>query len=368
MKAQEKGLNLIIRYPESVPVYIQADQGKLRQILINLLSNAIKFTNFGSVTLEVCPISPDRLSCSVEDTGVGIAEEELNLLFEPFQQTRSGQQAQEGTGLGLAMCQQFIRLMGGELTVQSTPNIGSRFSFTLSIRPSTPDTIVLPVREQKAIALEPDQPSYRILIAEDKWTNSKLLRDMLENVGFQVQEAKNGLETLNIWSSWQPDLIWMDLQMPELDGWQATRRIREIEANSSLQPTKIIAISAGIFQETKKELLQNGCDDFVVKPFRAQEIFEKMAQHLGVKYLYESPKNSQKQASIPPSDSITPELFKSIMSEDWFQRLQKAALTGDDGLILELIAEIPSPYQAIAQKLTNWSNNYRFDQIIRFIL
>jgi PAS domain S-box-containing protein len=367
LKAQEKGLNLIITYTENVPEYIQADQGKLRQILINLLSNAIKFTNSGSVTLEVCPISPDRLSFSVEDTGVGIADEELNLLFEPFQQTRSGQQTQEGTGLGLAICQQFVRLMGGELTVQSTPNIGSRFSFTLPIRLGTPDTIVLPSREQLAIALEPNQPSYRILIAEDKWTNSKLLRDMLENVGFQVQEAKNGLETLNIWSSWQPDLIWMDLQMPELDGWQATRRIREIEANSSLKTTKIIAISAGIFQETKKELLQNGCDDFVVKPFRAQEIFEKMAQHLGVKYLYESAQISEKTPNTSPSSSINPDSLKAIMPDTWFHQLQKAALTGDDGLILELIEQIPPEYEASASKLTQYLNSYRFDQIIKFI-
>jgi PAS domain S-box-containing protein len=367
LKAQNKSLNLIITCTKNVPEYIQADQGKLRQILINLLSNAIKFTNSGSVTLEVCQISPDILSFSVEDTGVGIAAEELALLFEPFQQTRSGQQTQEGTGLGLAICQEFVRLMGGELTVQSTPDIGSRFSFTLPIRVATSDTFVLSATEQRAIALESDQPLYRILIAEDKWTNRKLLRDILEAVGFQVQEAKNGLKVLDIWSSWQPDLIWMDLQMPELDGWQATRRIREIEANSSLQPTKIIAISAGIFQETKKELLRNGCDDFVVKPFREQEIFEKMAQHLGVKYLYESAQISQKTPNISASSPINPDILKATMPAVWFGQLQKAALTGDDNLILELIKQIPSDHEAIAFKLTQYLNSYRFDQIIKFI-
>jgi CheY-like chemotaxis protein len=205
------------------------------------------------------------------------------------------------------------------------------------------------------------------LIAEDKWTNRKLLRDILENVGFQVQEAKNGLEVLDIWSSWQPDLIWMDLQMPELDGWQATCRIREIEANSSLKTTKIIAISAGIFQETKKKLLRNGCDDFVVKPFREQEIFEKMAQHLGVKYLYESAQISKKTPNTSASSSINPDVLKAIMPDTWFGQLQKAALTGDDGLILELIEQIPSDYEAIAFKLTQYLNSYRFDQIIKFI-
>jgi PAS domain S-box-containing protein len=367
LKAKDKGLNLIITYSENVPTYIQADQGKLRQIFINLLSNAIKFTNSGSVTLEVSQISSDCLGFSVEDTGVGIAEEELELLFEPFQQTRSGQQTHEGTGLGLAICQQFIHLMEGQITVKSTPNLGTNFSFTLPIRLGTSDTIVTAASRQRAIALESHQPTYRILIAEDKWTNRKLLREMIEAIGFQVREAKNGQEALNIWSNWQPHLIWMDLQMPELNGRQATQQIRQIEADLSVQPTKIIAISAGIFWDTREELIQAGCDDFVIKPFREQEIFEKMAQHLGVKYCYEAAEISQKQASIPLSDSITPELFKSIMPTAWLEKLRRAALTGDDRCILELIEQITPEYESIASKLAYWSNSYRFDQIIQFI-
>ena len=308
-KADAKGLQLIFERDPEVPQSVKADEGKLRQVLINLLGNAIKFTQQGSVTLRSRfqqPADRDRaatpaLLFEVEDTGSGIAPKDLDSVFDPFVQTKVGQQ-QEGSGLGLSISQQFVQLMGGTLSIASHLNQGSIFKFDLPVQLPKPREVQAPQQSRKVAGLETDQPDYRILIAEDNQVNRLLLKKVLKSVGFQVKEATNGQEAVELWESWQPHLIWMDMQMPVMDGLDATRLIKakqqECQEVSPLSPspnvqsppatgTIIIALTANVFEEDREKMLASGCDDFVGKPFKREFLLDKLAQHLGVRYVWE---------------------------------------------------------------------------------
>jgi signal transduction histidine kinase/CheY-like chemotaxis protein len=295
LKAKSKGLEFMFERSLKVPQYIYTDESKLRQVLINLLGNAIKFTETGRVILRVKADEkqnhePSLLTFEVEDTGSGIAPADLGKLFKPFVQTEAGQKSHQGTGLGLSISQQFVHLMRGQITVSSTPSQGTIFSFDIQASPAQMPQVETKI-ERRAIALAPDQPSYRILVVEDKPENRQLLVKLLTSLGFDVHEAENGQEGIALWHTWEPHLIWMDMRMPIMDGYEATRQIK---AHLKGQATVIIALTASAFDEEQAIVLSTGCDDFVGKPFREQVILEKMAKHLGVRYLYE---DSQPSAS-----------------------------------------------------------------------
>ncbi|WP_062151592.1 PAS domain S-box protein [Beggiatoa leptomitoformis] len=289
LQAINKDLNVIFQIADNIPHYIRTDENKLRQVLINLLGNAIKFTNQGDITLTVSHVNAPatnnkaRLHFQVKDTGPGIAKHEITHLFKAFGQTSTGQQAQEGTGLGLRISQEFVRLMEGEITVESWLGQGTIFSFEINV--TLIDASDVPFKEttRRIIGLAPEQPVYRLLVVEDRWENRELICRLLEPLGFAVQKAANGQEAVAIWAKWQPHLIWMDIRMPVMDGVAATRSIK---ARKTAQQTIIIALTAGAFEEERAAMLEAGCDDFVTKPFREEIIFEKLAQYLGVKYRY----------------------------------------------------------------------------------
>ena len=316
LKAQAKGLELNVERHREIPQYIQTDESKLRQVLINLLSNAIKFTQQGSIILRVTSVAASALprlvtgtsgksleksesvrlgnsnyllgttlKFEVEDTGQGISAEEISTLFDPFVQTQTGRQSMEGTGLGLPISRQYVRLMGGDITVWSTPNKGSIFTFDIKINPASfSDIEATKTRSQQVIGIEPDQANFRILVVEDSTVNRLLLVKILRPLGFEVKEASNGEEAIALWQSWQPHLIWMDIQMPIIDGYEATRAIKQMPNGNE---TIIIALTASAFEEQREAILRAGCDDFVRKPFRAEVLLEKISLHLGVRYVYE---------------------------------------------------------------------------------
>lgn len=302
LEAASKDLKLIFERATNVPKRVRADEGKLRQVLINLLSNAIKFTAQGNVTLRVrggsalniLSSATDVLYFEVEDTGSGIVPDEIAHLFDPFIQGNRGQKFQEGTGLGLSIARQFVSLMGGTLTASSMPNQGTIFRFDIQICQTLP-VGELTEQSRKVMGLAPDQPSYRILIVEDDRMSRLLLVRLLKSVGFQIREAVNGQEAIDIWQSWRPHFIWMDMQMPVMDGCEATRQIRKREEEDRVKkkfasepyPSPIIVVlTANAFEENRTVMLSAGCDDFVSKPFRREHIFAKLAQYLGVVYLY----------------------------------------------------------------------------------
>ncbi|UZQ52936.1 GAF domain-containing protein [Trichothermofontia sichuanensis B231] len=374
LKAQSKGLTLQLTLAPEVPTYIEADQGKLRQVLINLLGNSLKFTEVGKIELEVRQLGPPdtpqdaeaiALEFSVVDTGMGIAPEELEKIFQPFHQAQSGLRAAQGTGLGLPLCQQYVHLMGGELTVASVLGQGTRFAFTVLAKPIVgvePQSPMLPTGN--VIGLAPNQPRYRILIVEDHPVNRLLLQDLLAPLGLDLREAADGEAALEIWETWRPDLIWMDMRMPRLDGYEATRRIRAAERDRGLPPTVIIAITATVFEENKATILAAGCNDMLRKPFRATDLFAKMQQYLNLQYRY-----ADEVLPSPAAVSlaaITPEML-ATMPISWLMALRQATIQCNDDHIFELLAELPSEQSGLAAGLEHLASIFRFDQILSLL-
>ncbi|MFB2833393.1 ATP-binding protein [Floridanema evergladense] len=380
LKAESKRLQLIFDCDPNVPKYVKTDEGKLRQVLINLLGNAIKFTSQGGVILRVkgrekdpIPQSHSTLYFEVEDTGIGIEPEEVELLFEPFVQKQNTPNTQEGTGLGLPISRKFVQLMGGDIRVDSVPGKGTLVQFEVQVELATSANQDSQVFSQKVIGLVPGQTHYRILVVEDNRENRQLLMTLLRSLQFEVQEAINGQEALFLWQTWHPDLIWMDMRMPVMDGYEATRQIRAIEKTLVTtfppQPTKIIALTASAFKEDRVKVLATGCDDFVSKPFRQNIILQKMTQHLGVQYIY-AQETEIKINAATSSKSFDPTFASKSLEEmpkQWIEKVKIAAMTGSDEELYQLIEEIPAAHPELTDILNNWVINFQFDNLLNFI-
>ncbi|MBW4520277.1 MAG: response regulator [Scytolyngbya sp. HA4215-MV1] len=395
LKAKSKGLQLIFDTATPIPQYIKTDEGKLRQVLINLLGNAIKFTTEGGVTLRVklCQKTPKPprstgidevldeattgfLNFEIEDTGLGIYPDELEKLFEPFIQSSYIKSCHEGTGLGLPISQKFVQLMGGDIAVQSAPGMGTSIRFGIRIQVAQASDCPSHFR-QRAIALAPGQPTYRILVADDHPDSRKLLARLLQGIGFEVQEASDGQAAIACWRTWHPHLIWMDMRMPIMDGYNTTQQIRKMQNTSSDLPTEfcnsfpppvIIALTASAFEEDRTKVLAVGCNDFVRKPFQEAVILEKISEHLGASYIYEDTLSAQTTVRDPDSSSSA--LFPATltgMSPEWTQQLYQAAIRGSDQPILQLIEQIPVTQTVLINTLKDWVINFQFDQIIHFV-
>ncbi len=378
LKATSKGLQLQFERSFNVPQYIRTDEGKLRQILINLLGNAIKFTEVGHVALTIKK-SPDlgeishqssvqkleatssnncHLVLSVRDTGPGIAQEEIDSLFEAFSQTASGRQSQQGTGLGLPISRSFLQLMGGDITVHSRVGQGTTFTFDIPVKLAQASDLQTSQTLSRVIGLAPEQREYRILVAEDKPDSRQLLVKLLNSVGFKVREACNGEEAVALWLSWQPHLIWMDMRMPIMDGYEATQQIK---SHLNGQATVIIALTASAFEEQRAMILSAGCDDFVRKPFREEVLFLKMAEHLGVCYIYEE--QTLQAESDERTECLQPAAFVG-MPKDWIEQLHQSAEACWEEELIALIEQIPDTQVALKSALAGLVDNFRFDIII----
>ena len=365
VQAKEKGLQLIVERDPDLPKYVQTDEKKLHQVIINLLGNAIKFTKKGTVTLRVkqkgrTGLNQSQLLFEIEDTGVGIAPDEIDGLFQVFVQAQAGNKLNQGTGLGLAISQRFIQLMGSQIHVQSTLHQGSLFYFELTVKTPqiVPDSSAS--IKQRVIGLAPNQPTYRILVVEDLEENRRLLVKLLLSVGFEVREATQGLEAIAIWESWSPHLIWMDLRMPIMDGYTAIKQIRE---HPQGQETIIVALTASVFEEEQEKVLMAGCNDFIGKPFQEKVIFEKLTKHLGVKYNYAVV--SQESQKLFVDDLSLEDL--STMSPEWLQQMYQAAYYLDTEVMKELIAQIPASRVSLSKSLTNAINNFNSDKVMELI-
>lgn len=380
-KAIAKGLQLSLELQAEIPQFISTDESKLRQVLMNLLSNAIKFTESGRVFWRVrvgredrnAEVNEDgssiRLFFEIQDTGAGIAPDELKILFNAFAQTETGRKSQQGTGLGLAISREFVQLMGGDLTFETQVGQGTTFRFDIPLTVAAAVESSLPQPQQRVIGLAPDQPHYRLLVVEDCFDNRQLLVKLLESIGFEVQQATNGQEAIALWKSFAPHLIWMDLRMPVMDGYEATKQIK---SQLRSQTTVIIALTASAFEEERTTALSVGCDDFIRKPFREEEIFEKMSQYLGVRYRYEPlvlPAQSDgTQSSGTPSDALTALLLLERMPVEWREQLHQAATQVDAEQIVQLTRQIPPEYSDLGVAIADLANRYRFDRIVELTL
>ena len=368
MQAQSQETTLQLECAIEVPQFVYADEGKLRQVLLNLLSNALKFTQKGEVILRVqlesqnISSSPPTylLSFDVEDTGIGIGPEDLEKVFESFIQTETGQQMQDGTGLGLPISRKFVQLMGGTMSVTSQLGEGTCFHFY--IQAQLPDEVPTSRQSRQGVKeLAAQHPCYRILVVEDHLENQQLLVDLLTPLGHDIRAVKDGQAAVTLWRTWQPHLIWMDINLPEMNGLKATRQIKSLAASENLSPPIIIALTASALEYTKSEALESGCDDFVSKPYVLTDLLEIMTQYLKTQHL------SQKSQLLPShSDStviLTPNLLQELSAE-WRQQLYQAALHLDKQRIIGLIDQIEPEHCEIAKGLANFVNNFQFDRII----
>jgi CheY-like chemotaxis protein len=368
LKAQSKSLALNLEISPDVPEWVNSDQRKFRQIVINLLGNAIKFTDRGHITLRLTigrSETIDRiLCCEVLDTGHGIAPHEMSQVFEAFMQTSTGRNAQTGTGLGLSISRQLARIIGGDLTVTSEVNVGSQFCLTVPFKEAKSLTQNNDVATPRIIGLLPGQPTYRILIADDTLENRHLLTELLSQIGFEVREAGNGRAAILLAEQWQPQLILMDLRMPDMDGMTAMRYLRN-QPLPSLNSIKILAISASTFETDVDVLKQSGFDDFLPKPFQTQTLLEKIAHHLGVQFSYAEAAAAQPVA-VPQSALDIRQQIQAL-PKPWRSQLYEAAADLNFDPCLELIQELEPDQQQLAQILTDLVNNFRFDTLMEMM-
>jgi len=380
LRAEKKGLQILFDSAPDVPQYVRTDEAKLRQVLINLLNNAIKFTEEGKVSLRVYELNElhelgesktqklknskthKTLRFEIEDTGPGIAPEEMDKLFEAFAQTETGIQAQEGTGLGLPISQKFVQLMDGDIHAKSEVGHGTTFTFEIQVGVVEAPDMKRTQPTRRVIGLEPDQPHYRILIVDDKPDNRKLLVKLLNPFGFELQEAINGQEALEIWKQWEPHLIWMDIRMPVMGGYEATKHIKSETRNSKSEiQTVIIAVTASSFEEEQAVVLSAGCDDFLRKPFKESDIFDLMHKHLGVRFMYEeSQKSKVKSQKLQVENVLTPAALVALPDE-LHANLRRAVNVIDLEMTITIIKRIRQQNEPLADALSNLVKQFRFD-------
>ncbi|NES21750.1 MAG: response regulator [Symploca sp. SIO3E6] len=310
IRAQQKEIAFIYQPHEQLPTIVYADEKRLRQVLLNLLGNAIKFTHTGGVTFRVSvighwslviseeqttnnkqQITNNKIRFEIEDTGVGIATEELNKIFEPFEQVGESNHKSEGTGLGLAITQKIISLMGSQLQVQSTLGVGSTFWFELEL-PQALVSMELTSAQSFEKIIGYQGKKQKILVVDDRWENRAVLVNLLEPIGFEVREASSGEEGLEQAQEFVPDLIIIDLVMPGMDGWSLTRCLCQLP---QLQQTILIACSASVSEFDQLQSRKVGCHDFLPKPIQVEDLFAKIQDYLELSWVYNSSKELANQ-------------------------------------------------------------------------
>ncbi len=283
VRTREKNLVFHTEIFPDLPRRVLGDEGKLRQVFVNLLSNAVKFTDKGSITWRLNghapPGKPFHLVCEVEDTGMGITPADLKLLFQAFQQGDfPASVKREGTGLGLAISRQFTRLMGGDITVESAPGKGSCFKAELTLTEDTsPESAAQPLPPSQRFRTPSGQEPVKILVVDDEPDTVMLLRILLEQAGFQVRTASNGKEAVEAFEQWHPRLVFMDLGMPVMDGYTASRIIKSHPGGDQ---AVIVAISANVFIERKDWLKKFGVEYFLPKPFLEEDLYQMIEKCL----------------------------------------------------------------------------------------
>ena len=363
VRAHEKGLNFVLEQSPNLPRYVSVDGGKLRQVLINLTGNAIKYTNQGKVTLQVRvtqQLSAGRVKVRFEvaDTGPGIRPEDRERIFCPFEQLGDRPTTEAGSGLGLAISKQYVELMGGTLGVSGEPGEGSLFHFELPlIVGPAEDNFALP-QHGRVTGLAEGQPVRRLLIAEDQPENRLLLRKLLEPLGFELREAVNGQEALAIFEQWHPDLVWMDVRMPVMDGLEATRRIRAADTGDQ---TRIIAVTAHALEEERNAIMAVGCDDFIRKPYKDADIYDALTKHLGVRFICEE-EGSFSAAGEP----LNPAALFSL-PDDLLNALEQALISIDSDAVSRVIEEIRPHNPSVADALATVANDLQYGRILRLL-
>lgn len=373
MRTQAKGLSLEFICEKDVPRYMILDEGKLRQVIINLLANGVKFTEQGKITLHVAaePVDTEavsdetsrhyRLQFSVEDTGPGIQPEDLELIFRSFEQTDIGRH-KEGTGLGLAICRAYVNRMGGTISVESQVGKGSLFRFFILAQTASqqnePRSQPLSAVRKLAVQSVP----LRILVADDNAANRDILTRMLERVGFEVRQAQNGEECLELHAQWHPHVVLMDIRMPVMDGVEATRRIK---ASAIGKGTIVIAVSASALEEQKTAVLKYGADAFIRKPFIQAEVLSEIQRLTGIEYEHEGIAEPERETA--ETDTVVSRLDITSIPRHAIESLRQAIEAGYHDDLLSAIDRLADSFPEAARKFRPLAEEFRYDDLLNLL-
>ncbi|MCL4203198.1 MAG: response regulator [Pirellulaceae bacterium] len=367
-RAEGKELRFFVRREPGLPRQVIADEKKLRQVLINLLANAVKFTEQGQVVLRVAgqaDASGDwRLTAEVEDTGPGIAAEERERLFRQFEQTQSGRKTGNGTGLGLAISREFARLMDGDITVHDRPGQGIVFRLEIGLQPLQASAFPLLVGRGRVRGLRDGQPPQRILIVDDHEDSRTLLRQTLDELGFETEEAADGSAALAVCERWQPHLLVLDLQMPGMDGFEMMRQVRARPGGQSL---RIVVLTAGAFEESRKRALAAGADVYLSKPFRSEKFLEQIRRLLGVEFVYDDATAAAGEPAEPDSNPVAACLDLSRWPADLLTRIELAVAHADLEQLLGLLDEGRNHDPEGGAALRQLAERYEYEKLMRTI-
>ncbi|MDM8537575.1 ABC transporter substrate-binding protein [Desulfobacterales bacterium HSG17] len=302
-----RDIDLLYRPGQYLPEFVNGDQKRLRQVLFNLISNAIKYTKKGQVVFSV-EYKDNLCLFKITDTGPGIPPDKLEEIFLPFKQVEYTYGPDAGVGMGLAISKNIVQVMGSQLNVESLIGRGSSFFFEVEL----PE--VKAAAKEKHVKTEKNIVNYKgekikILVVDDILLNRKTLIAALSFLDFEIREAKNGCNALEIMSEFHPDLIFLDLIMPEMDGYETARHIRE---NPEWEKTKIFAVSADVFDSAREQSLKSGADEYLPKPLLINEIFKKMETHLNIEWIYECDAEFEKSSSQAKAEKIIPPPKKEL--------------------------------------------------------
>ena len=358
---EEKGLRFEIQGLEQLPRYIRSDAAKVRQILLNLLGNAAKFTRSGTVTLRAGSSGSDPmvLRFEVQDTGVGIAADELERVFEPFEQTRSGLGSAAGTGLGASISRDFARLMGGDLTVMSEVGVGTTFVCELRVLPGSEDDVPEAASDGYVQGLAQGQRAPTILVVDDEDNNRALLKDLLAKANILVLEAVDGAQAVALYDARKPDLVFMDVKMPVMDGMDATKRIRSTEHGAGVP---IIMLSASVLSENRADVLETGGNEFIGKPFTEDAIWSALERHLGLVLVRRAPESIR---AFGASELTSEEL--SALGAETLQALGDAVELGYIGRVPTILAALGPEHQRAVARLSSLAENLEVDALSRML-
>ncbi len=370
-RAAEQGLSISLDLAPSVPRFVRCDEPKLQQILVNLVGNSLKFADEGEIEIRVRNRSeaaalqtngpgpsegPCDLAFEVRDSGPGIAPHEAERIFEPF--FKGGQGAgKRGTGLGLTISRKFARMMGGDITAANGRDRGACFTFNACLEPARAEAALSKNPLERVVGIEGGKAENRVLVVDDDNTNRMLLSKILASAGMAVEKAANGEEAIEVFSRWRPDIVFMDMQMPKMDGLTAARHIKTTEQG---RQTPIIALIPRTFEKDRQEILSSGCDDYLRKPVDEQQLFNLMGKQLGLTFIRDS---SAPPASPPPRGTTIAMDAMADLPTSMLAEIRKAALDLDLESVKQCLDRIQASHPALASSLSRLSGEFRFEEI-----
>jgi PAS domain S-box-containing protein len=360
VKAEQKGLTFRCDLAEDLPTCIHADEQSLRQVLLNLLSNAVKFTERGTVTLRVAPAPAARLRFEVIDTGIGIPADQLDAVFEPFVQVGEAWSRIGGTGLGLSISRKIVHQMGSDIAVESIPDKGSRFWFELEAPTAEPGGNVTAVPVDAIVGYS--GPRKKILMADDIAENRGMLADMLGPLGFVLSEAVNGSECVKKAQAEKPDLILMDIVMPEMDGLDASDYLRQLPACREI-PIIIVSASASKIDEEKSRIA--GADAFLPKPIDFGKLLPRMADLLRINWIYDLPETqaiSPNKQEAGASSGLPP-----TAEMDTLHHLAQVGNMRDILAWVDRVAKLDAGYHPFVSRLRELAMSYQSEVLLDLV-